>query len=270
MRLGISLGDPRGVGAEITLKALAAGAAPDDTRCLLLGDGRQLVELNRQLQLNLELPEVANPAHQLTRFAVFNPAGTDATTTPALAAVAWLRCAGELCLAGELEAMITAPVNKEAIVRAGHPFIGQTEFLTELAGASRTVMMLLGHDERGRWLRVALATVHIALRDVSAQLSQDKILLAIERAAEACRRLGLPRARVGVCGLNPHCGEGGEFGDEEPRVIAPAVAAARAKGLDAVGPLSGDTVFTRRCGEFDAVVAISKGLCTEAVAFGLA
>jgi len=122
---------------------------------------------------------------------------------------------------------------------------------------NRTVMMLLGPDERGRWLRVALATVHIALRDVPVKLTSEKILLAIERAAEACRDLGLSRSRVAVCGLNPHCGEGGEFGDEEPRIIEPALADARKKGLDVVGPLSGDTVFHQAItGDFDTVVAM--------------
>jgi 4-phospho-D-threonate 3-dehydrogenase / 4-phospho-D-erythronate 3-dehydrogenase len=119
------------------------------------------------------------------------------------------------------------------------------------------VMMLLGPDERGRWLRVALATVHIAIRDVPKKLTPEKIELAIQRAAEACGDLGLPRAKVAVCGLNPHCGEGGEFGDEEPRVIEPAIAAARKKGFDVAGPLSGDTVFHQAIrGDFDAVVAM--------------
>jgi len=99
--------------------------------------------------------------------------------------------------------------------------------------------------------------VHLALRAVPTELSPEKILLAIQRAAEACRMLGLLRARVAVCGLNPHCGEGGEFGDEEPRLVTPAVTAAQAAGLDAVGPLSGDTVFHQALqGEFDAVVAM--------------
>ena len=175
----------------------------------------------------------------------------------ARAAVRWLRQAADLCLKKELHAVITAPVNKAAIVRAGIPFIGQTEFFSERAKADRTAMMLLGHDERGRWLRVALATVHIALRDVPVKLTSEKIQLAVERAAEACRDLGLPRARIAVCGLNPHCGEGGEFGDEEPRIVEPAIAALRQRGLDVVGPISGDTVFHHALlGEFDAVVAM--------------
>jgi 4-hydroxythreonine-4-phosphate dehydrogenase len=118
-------------------------------------------------------------------------------------------------------------------------------------------MMLLGPDDRDRWLRVALATIHVALREVPLLLTTDKVLLAIERSVQACRDLGLSRARIGVCGLNPHAGEGGEFGDEEGRVIEPAIAVARRAGLDVVGPLSGDTVFHQALqGGYDAVVAM--------------
>src|SRR5205814_9695157 len=121
----------------------------------------------------------------------------------AQAAVAWLRDGAERCLRKELDALVTAPVNKEAIVRSGLAFIGQTEFLSELAGAQRTAMMLLGHDDRGRWLRVTLATTHVPLRLVAEQLTRAKVELAIELAAQACRDLELPRARIAVCGLNP-------------------------------------------------------------------
>ena len=91
-------------------------------------------------------------------------------------------------------------------MRAGHKFVGEMEFLSELAGAKRTAMMLLGADERGRWLRVALATVHIAIKSVPEKLTAEKITLAIELAAQSCRDLGLPRARIAVAGLNPHAG----------------------------------------------------------------
>jgi len=275
--IGICLGDATGVGPEVTLKALASPDTADDTRYLLIGDAPQLRELNARLKLNLPLIDfagydkpgkifVTNPLRQSLPDSL-KPGDASAAN----AAVEWLRDAGERCLRGELDAMVTAPVNKEAIVRAGHKFIGQTEFLSQLAGADRTVMMLLGHDEHGHWLRVALASVHIAIREVPDTLTLEKILLAIERAAGACRDLGLSRARVAVCGLNPHCGEGGEFGDEEPRIIEPAVAVAKKKGFDAVGPLSGDTVFHHALhGEFDAVVAMyhDQGLAPlKAVAF---
>lgn len=258
MRIGISLGDPTGIGPEITLKAIAAELPSDDSHYLLIGDAAQLRALNKKLGLNIPLDSgtsrvtIANPLPQ--------PIATDlpvGAPEAARAAVAWLERGTKLCLSRETAALVTAPVNKHSIVRAGIPFIGQTEFLSHQAGVNRTVMMLLGFDERGRWLRVALATVHIAIRDVPQKLTPEKIELAIQRAAEACRDLGLPRARVAVCGLNPHCGEGGEFGDEEPRVIEPAIASARKNGFDAVGPLSGDTVFHQAIrGDFDAVVAM--------------
>ena len=260
-QIGISLGDATGIGPEVTLKALADEAAADDARYVLIGDTKQLHRLNQTLGLNLPLENYS--ADSTGRFSIFAPLPPLAKNLPtgspiaARAAVAWLEHGAKLCLRQELAALVTAPVNKHAIVRAGIPFVGQTEFLSQQAGVNRTVMMLLGPDERGRWLRVALATVHIALREVPVKLTPEKILLAIERAAEACHDLGLPRARVAVCGLNPHCGEGGEFGDEEPRLIEPAIAAARQKKIDVAGPLSGDTVFHQAIrGDFDAVVAM--------------
>ena len=118
-------------------------------------------------------------------------------------------------------------------------------------------MMLLGTDERGRWLRVALATVHIPLQSVPERLTGEAVTLAIELAAQSCRDLGLPRARIAVAGLNPHAGEGGAFGDEEIKTIAPSIRAAQQRGLDVAGPLSGDTVFHHALrGDFDAVVAM--------------
>jgi len=175
----------------------------------------------------------------------------------ARAALAWLTEAAERCLRRELDALVTAPVNKEAILRTGQAFIGQTEFLSQLARSDRTVMMLLGQDERGRWLRVALATTHLPLKLVAGQITRAKVELAIELAAQACRDLGVPRARIGVCGLNPHAGEGGKLGDEEKNIIGPAVLAAQRRQMDVAGPLSADTLFHRAyLGDYDAVVAM--------------
>jgi 4-hydroxythreonine-4-phosphate dehydrogenase len=263
LRIGITLGDVTGIGPEVALKALAAEANADQARYLLFGDAACLRRWNERLRLDLPLRILDRPDPS-ARFAILDTGGAPLPESlrpgapeAARAAVRWLGQAADRCLSRELDAVVTAPVNKEAIVRAGIPFVGQTEFFTERAKAGRTVMMLLGHDERGRWLRVALATVHIALRDVPHKLTADRIQLAAERAAAACRQLGLPRARVAVCGLNPHCGEGGAFGDEEPKVVEPAVAALRERGFDVVGPFSGDTVFHHALlGEFDAVVAM--------------
>lgn len=274
--LGISLGDVTGVGPEVVLKALASEAAADKVKYLLVGDEGILARLNEKLSLPLPLKRFSSYQED-GRFFVLNateplPENLSAGSAPAAnASVAWLGEAGRRCLRGELDGLITAPVNKESIIRAGHRFIGQTEFLSNLAGAERTAMMLLGTDERGRWLRVALATVHIALKAVPEKLTAERVMLAIELAAQSCRDLGLRRAKIAVAGLNPHAGEGGEFGDEEIKTITPTVQAARQKGLDVAGPLSGDTVFHYALkGDFDAVVAMyhDQGLAPlKAVAF---
>ena len=175
----------------------------------------------------------------------------------ARAAVDWLRQGGEAARAGRIDAVVTGPVNKEAIIRAGIPFIGQTEFLANLCEAKRYAMMLLGQDERMRWLRVGLATTHIPLAKVPSALSPALIAEAIELASEACRKLGLARQRVGVCGLNPHAGEGGAMGMEESLIVEPGIALARERGIEAVGPIPGDTIFYQALhGQFDAVVAM--------------
>ena len=275
--IGISLGDVTGIGPEVALKAVAAEAPNDDRRYLLIGDADSVNRLNRKPGLNLPLKKFVRYGGS-GRFFVTNPlAGPLPENLPAgspaaaNAAVAWLRDGAERCLRRELDALVTAPVNKESIIRAGHKFIGQTEFLSELAGAGRTAMMLLGQDEHGRWLRVALATVHMAIKSVPEKLTPAKLELAIELAAKACRDLQLPRARVAVCGLNPHAGEGGEFGDEEIKTITPTILASQKRGYDVVGPLSGDTVFHYALrGDFDAVVAMyhDQGLAPlKAVAF---
>lgn len=275
--LGISLGDISGIGPEVALKAVAAEANKDKTKYLFIGDEKILARLNKKFRLNLPLQLFADK-NSSGRFYFTNPilekppAKLPAGSRIANAAISCLRDGARRCLRGELDALVTAPVNKKSIVDAGHKnFVGQTEFLSELAGAKRTAMMLLGTDEKNRWLRVALATVHISIKSVPEKLTAEKISLAIELAAQACRDLRLPRAKIAVCGLNPHAGEGGEFGDEEIKIITPTVRAMKKKGFDVVGPLSGDTVFHYALqGDFDAVVAMyhDQGLAPlKAVAF---
>ncbi len=275
--IGISAGDVTGIGPEVTLKAIAAVAERKDTKFLLIGDENLLQRLNRKLSLNLPLEKFSG-YDEAGRFFITNPSPQPmpedlppGSPLAANAALAALRDGAGRCLLGQIDALVTAPVNKEAIIRAGHLFVGQTEFLSTLAGAKRTAMMLLGHDEQGRWLRVALATIHISLKSVPDKLTPEKITLAIELAARACRDLQLPRARIAVCGLNPHAGEGGKFGGEEISIIAPAIQAAKGHGFEVVGPLSGDTVFHYALqGDFDAVVAMyhDQGLAPlKAVAF---
>ena len=275
--IGISLGDATGVGPEVALKAIAVEAAADDTKYLLIGDENYAHNLARRLRLNLPLKKFSDYSDTGKVFTV-NPLAIPlpenlpaGAPLAAHAAIAALHDGGQRCLRGELDAIVTAPVNKKSIVDAGHKFIGQTEFLSELANTKRTTMMLLGTDERGRWLRVALATVHISIKSVPEKLTPEKVMLAIDLATQACRDLGLPRAKIAVCGLNPHAGEGGEFGDEEIKVISPMIQAMQKIGFDVTGPLSGDTVFHYALkGDFDAVVAMyhDQGLAPlKAVAF---
>jgi 4-hydroxythreonine-4-phosphate dehydrogenase len=261
--IGIVVGDVTGIGPEVALKALAAEAATDDARYLLIGDAAHLRRLNEQLRVGLPL-EPYERAAEGGRFFVHSAPSeplpeslSPGSPAAALAALTWLTEGAQRCLRRELDALVTAPVNKESIIRAGQPFVGQTEFLSKLAGTNRTAMMLLGVDDRHRWLRVALATTHVPLKQVADQLSRDKIELVIALAAQSCRDLGLPRARVAVCGLNPHAGEGGQFGDEEQTIISPAVRAAQARGIEVVGPLAADALFYHAYrGEYEAVVAM--------------
>ena len=276
MRIGIAIGDVTGIGPEVALKAVAAESKKDRAQYVFIGDAHILERLNQRLRIGLPLKSAGRGSSKIS---IINPLQQKlpanlphGSPVAAKAAVAALREAAELCLCGELDAMVTAPVNKETIIRAGHKgFAGQTEFLSDLASAKRTAMMLLGHDERNRWLRVALATIHVSIKSVPRKLTAEKISLAVELATRACRDLQLSRARIAVAGLNPHAGEGGEFGDEEIKTIAPAVSKLKKKGYNVTGPLSGDTIFYYALrGDFDAVVAMyhDQGLAPlKAVAF---
>lgn len=259
--LGISIGDPTGIGPEVTVKALAQ-MPEDDWRYLLIGDAELLRGVSEKCGAGLPLQPFTDYSAP-GRFFMHNPGDplprslAQGSREAAMAAMAALVDGAERAIRGETAGIVTAPVNKESIIRLGKPFMGQTEFLSEMAGAKRTAMMLLGEDDRGRWLRVALVTTHLPLRKVAGAIIREKVELAIELAAQACRDLKLPRARVGVCGLNPHAGEGGEFGDEEINIIRPAVENAQRRGLDVEGPFPADTLFYYAFkGQYEAVVAM--------------
>lgn len=240
----------------MALKALAAVTAngSDDFEYVLLGDEQTIRRTNANLGLGLSFRGQISVEHCGPVLSDGIGAGSRMAAESAMAA---LERGAELSMAGRLAGMVTAPVNKESIIRLGKPFMGQTEFLSELAGAKRTAMMLLGADEQQRWLRVALVTTHIPIRAVADNISEAKVQLAIELAAQACHDLALRRARIAVCGLNPHAGEGGEIGTEEITTIAPAIGKARAAGCDVAGPIPADTLFYYALrGHYDAVVAM--------------
>ena len=261
--IAISLGDATGIGPEVTLKALAAEAASDSFRYLLIGDDASTLRLNQAPGLDLPLERF--PGRTATgRFFLYNPLPeplpanlAPGSPSAARAALAALSDGANRCLRHEMDALVTAPLSKEAILRTGQPFVGQTEFLSQLAGTEQTAMMLLGQDDRQRWLRVTLATTHLPIKLVASQLRAESIQRAIELSAQAGRDLDLPRCRIAVCGLNPHAGEGGKLGDEEITLIQPVVQAARQRGFDVTGPLSADTLFYHAYrGDYDIVVAM--------------
>lgn len=273
VRLAVSLGDPAGIGPEVVLKALAAGELPGEVT--LVGDARCVAEAARRLGLpvppRLHAPEAVacDPA------CLF--AGRPSAASGRAAAGA-IRAAVALVRAGAADALVTAPINKEALGLAGEPFPGHTELLASELQAPRVRMMLMGGP-----LKVVLATTHLALRDVPAALSVDGVLETLEVAAEGLRAFGLARPRLALAALNPHASDGGRFGDEEARLLAPAIQRAQAAGLLVTGPHPADTLFARvaRAGTqipgtqsgVDAVVALyhDQGLIpVKLAAFGAA
>lgn len=260
--IAIACGDPAGIGPEVALKAVAQEAREGAASVVLIGDRALLAKWNERLRLGLDLR--SEPGARLKAIQVIDPRAVPLNEKPvpyspaaAMAAIEYLRVAGEGCREGRFSAMVTAPLNKEAVLRAGVPFVGQTEFLSDLCDRTPVTMMLLGHDSQGRWLRVSLVTTHLPLRDVAGAISEAEVLRTILHSAAACKLLRLARCRIAVCGLNPHAGEGGLLGDEEKRVIEPAIRSARERGIDVVGPVSGDTAFHEAyTGGFDAVVAM--------------
>jgi 4-hydroxythreonine-4-phosphate dehydrogenase len=242
-RIAITVGDPAGVGPEI------ARAAAADPRVTAVCE-----------------PVLYGP-HEAGALAAFTPGVVSAAAGRAayeaiVAAVADAR-------AGRVDAVATAPISKEAFARAGLPWPGHTDLLAELCGGVRVAMLF-----HAPALRVVLATVHVALRDVPALLTPERLGGVIELTVEALPRFGCPRPRLAVAGLNPHAGEHGLMGHEDDEVIAPTVARYRDRGVDIRGPFPADTVFVRASrGEFDAVVACyhDQGLIpVKLLAFGTA
>jgi len=262
--VAITMGDPSGVGPEIIAKSLADPAIHEACRPLVLGDAaamkRALVVTGSRLGLELvaEVPSRSNCRENvifLRSLSDLSIADMEFGRPSKAAGDAMYRYICEavrLCLAGKVEAIATAPICKEALNDAGHQYPGHTELLAELTGTGDFVMMLAG--ER---LRVALVTIHEALADVPRLITREKILSTVRIVHRGLDRYFKKNPRIAVLALNPHCGEGGLFGAEEKDIIAPAVDAARGEGIDAIGPLSADTLFHFAAkGEYDAVVCM--------------
>jgi 4-hydroxythreonine-4-phosphate dehydrogenase len=271
--LAITMGDPAGIGPEIVAMAfrqapgLTRGAfVAGDLECLrrgarwAAGTGIPLpLALIEQPAQAWDVPPRCIPVLQATAAAAPPPVGQVSAAGGRIAADAVL-WAARAALRGEIAAVVTAPLHKEALAAAGLPYPGHTELLQAEAAAHAgvplqrmPVRMMLANDE----LRTVLVSIHVSLRDAIAAVTRERVLETVRITDAALRRsLGRP-PRIAVAGLNPHAGEGGLFGREEVEAIRPAVEAARAAGLDAHGPFAPDTVFMRaRRGEFDAVVAM--------------
>jgi 4-hydroxythreonine-4-phosphate dehydrogenase len=273
----ITQGDVAGIGPEIIARLFHAGAARGEPLqgVLVLGD---VGVLRRAAALLCRHPDVpALPVAVIERVDdVWQaPAGTlpvlpMRTPVPGLAQLPWARvdaragqaaaaCIREavtLALQGEVGAVVTAPIHKEALAAAGEPYPGHTEMLAAESGPPGQpveVRMMLANEE----LKTVLVTVHCSLRQAIERIDQAAVLSTLRIAHGSARAWGQPRPRIAVAGLNPHAGEGGLFGREEIDIIAPAIAQARAEGIDATGPYAPDTVFMRaRRGEFDLVLAM--------------
>jgi len=271
--LAITQGDACGIGPEIIAKLFRDGAGGG---CFVVGDiavMRRAAEITGGMLVVARIEQPADvldalpnciPVWQASRLPqdlLEAPIGRVDARAGA-AAAACIEQATAMAMRGEVAGIVTAPIHKEALAAAGVTFPGHTEMLQALAsrdGVVPPVRMMLANDE----LRTVLVTIHMSLRRAIDAVSFDAVLETLRIAHAAAARWGQPSPRIAVAGLNPHAGEGGLFGDEEIRIIAPAIAAARAEGIAASGPYAPDTVFMRardaagHLGEFDIVVAMT-------------
>jgi 4-hydroxythreonine-4-phosphate dehydrogenase len=262
-KVGITLGDPTGIGPEIVVKALSKKAPYQFCRPIVFGDQRVLLKTIHRLgtrtdvEILKEAPEEGYsprkifllPLSQLgsasLRFGKPDRACGLAMVRYVEEAVRWVRDR-------KLDALTTCPINKQAIREAGYPFPGHTELLAHLARASAVAMMFVG----SKW-KIVLVTTHLPLHQVAQSITKDRVLSTIRLTAEGLGKyFGIPRPRIAVLGLNPHSGEEGVLGDEERREIIPALKKAKSRGIDVEGPFPADSFFNLSDSSFDAVVAM--------------
>lgn len=272
--IGISTGDPSGIGPEISLKALADGKFAGVCEPRLIGDVRHLRRVADELNIPVKLVSDIDEQKSSGEIFVYDMAnvGDDLevgieSAAGGKASAEYIETAVELWRAGNIDAISTAPISKAAIAAAGYDFPGHTEFLAFLTDAPRIAMSFFADK-----LRVVLLSTHVSLLNAIARVKKDNLVELIEFAnARLAEMLGR-EIKIAVAGLNPHASEGGMFGTEEAAEIAPAVEYCRGKGIDVSGPFSPDTIFLRGAkGEFDAVIACYHDQATIAVkslAFG--
>lgn len=245
--IGITMGDPAGVGPEISVKAVAEMSPEDRARTLIYGNRATLEKAAQAAGLDLDLgPIVVDLPIEGGPL----PWGKlDARAGDA--AFRFIEKAVRDCEAGRIGCIVTAPINKEALNLAGHHYDGHTGMLAALTGR-KSAFMLLGSER----LKVIHVSTHVSLKTAIDRATPERILATIRAGNEHLIRIGYDKPRIAVAGINPHCGENGLFGNEDDQQVVPAIALARAEGIDVVGPISADTVYHRAYnGAFDLVVA---------------
>ncbi len=267
--IGITMGDPAGIGPEVVARTLAAALPQQGRKFIIYGSNELLTMAVDQCDLSLQWCRVDAESPRAgaefdSTITVVDDARDDLHDLPAKPSDVgghvskhWVEQAiadaiGAQGKSPRIDALVTAPICKESWEMAGYRWPGHTELLANRSGAKRHAMMFASP-----LLRVVLATCHVPLMDIRNVLTIGRVHDAIDLAAEGCRKLGFAQPRIGVAGLNPHAGEGGRLGDEERRIIEPAVSLANDAGHDVTGPLPGDTIFSRALdGAFDVVVAM--------------
>jgi len=257
-RIGITMGDPSGIGPEIIVKALQAMPPERRSATAVIGNLDILKRADRLLNANLVYVESLEGAQDGAVPVVHVPTkGQDdikdgqISAAGGEAAYQYVVKAVELALAGRIAVIVTAPLNKAALHTAGHHYDGHTELLAHLTGA-KSSFMLLASDK----LSAVHVSTHVSLRGATERATTERVLATIRAGNQHFKALGYVKPRIAVAGMNPHSGEGGIFGNEEMERIGPAIELARQEGIDVKGPISGDTVFYRALnGEFDLVVA---------------
>lgn len=261
--IGITMGDAAGVGPEIIMKTLAVPEVYEISRPLVIGDARRLRKAGQIVGSKLSVRAIQKPEE-----AAFRLGEADVVDLPIIpddlpfgklsatagdAAFKFIQRAVELAMAGRIDAICTAPLNKEALHAGGHKYPGHTELLAKLSGTEEVSMMLATPK-----MRVIHVTTHIGLLDAIEKIEPALVERTIRRGHDALVRSGMARPRIAVCAINPHAGEGGLFGrGEEETKIVPGIKAARARGIEVEGPLPADTLFFRAGrGDFDLVVAM--------------
>ncbi len=260
-RIGITMGDPAGIGPEVVLKAVAEPEVLAACVPVIVGDAQHLAHTARTLDLRCgyEIVRRGEPfPEDAAGPVIYHLDNITGTVAPGVesgaagrAAAEYIEAAVELCGAGAVDAISTAPINKRALFLGGYSFPGHTEFLAHLTGSTESAMAFVASN-----LRIVLISTHVPLSEAIRLVEKERITRVTRLADRELRRWGIARPRIAVAALNPHGAEGGLFGVEEAAEIMPAVEACRAEGMEVSGPFSADTVFLRASrGEFDAVIS---------------